>query len=395
MQSWYAVIGQDIEVERLHLAALGERAIDRRTRQGRGGTGQADPSLARMLDQGSEAASLEAMSQQATPNTRAGGISEAVELLRQVEASDIQSETLERIEEAVDRLCRSYSSGPPDAVRGAARRLLRQIAVLLRRQLTLGQRRRLLVAAGWLSLLTSALQFDLGDRDAAEAMRQTAYQLGRHAGHHEIVAWAFETEAWFGVCDGRYREAVDLARAGQGFAGRATSATVQLAVQEARAWARRGDKAEVRGAMRRAGAALRRLPRPAHPEHHFVFDPSKLLFYTATCFVRVGDAERAEEYAREVIERSDGPPGVARWPRRLITARLDLGLALTQLDRPDEAGYVGEVALASDSVVASNLWQAGELDAAFMREYATLPEAQDFHERYLSARRMVLAVGQR
>ena len=27
--------------------------------------------------------------------------------------------------------------------------------------------------------------------------------------------------------------------------------------------------------------------------------------------------------------------------------------------------------------------------------YATLPEAQDFHERYLSARRTVLGVGQR
>jgi len=214
------------------------------------------------------------------------------------------------------------------------------------------------------------LQFDVGHRAAADAMRETAYKLGRHADHHEIIAWAFETGAWFGVCDGRYREAVDLARAGQGFAGRATSATVQLAVQEARAWARRGDKAEVRGALRRASTALRRLPRPAHPEHHFVFDPGKLLLYTATCFVRVGDAERAEEYAREVIAQS------TQWPRRLITARLDL-------------------ALASDSVVASNLWQASELDAAFMREYATLPEAKDFHERYLSARRAVLGAGQR
>jgi hypothetical protein len=32
----------------------------------------------------------------------------------------------------------------------------------------------------------------------------------------------------------------------------------------------------------------------AHPAN-----PAKLLFYTATCFVRVGDAERAEDYARE------------------------------------------------------------------------------------------------
>jgi hypothetical protein len=178
------------------------------------------------------------------------------------------------------------------------------------------------------------------------------------------------------ICDGRYREAVDFARAGQGFAGRATSASVQLAVQEARAWARCGDKAEVRDAMRRASTALRRLPRPAHPEHHFVFDPAKLVFYMATCSVRVGDADRAEAYAREVIAQSAGPSGVARWPRRLITARMDLGLALTQLNRPDEACYVGSLALASNSLVASNLWQASELDAKLVGEYASLPEAQ-------------------
>jgi hypothetical protein len=173
---------------------------------------------------------------------------------------------------------RSYSSSPPGEVRQEARRLLRRITVLLGGRLTLQQRRQLLVAAGWLSLLASALHYDVGDRAAAEATREVALQLGRQASHQEILAWAFEAQAWFAVCDGRYGEAVDFARAGQGFAGRATSAAVQLAVQEARAWARRGDKAAVRDAMRRASAALRRLPRPSHPEHHFVFDPDKLLF---------------------------------------------------------------------------------------------------------------------
>jgi hypothetical protein len=323
------------------------------------------------------------------PGSQQSGGVEVLDLLRQVEESDLDSETLERIDRAVDGLCRSYSSGPPGEVRGEARRLLRHVTQLLGGRLTLQQRRQLLVAAGWLSLLASALHFDVGDRAAAEATRELAFHLGRQAGHHEIMAWTFETAAWFAVCDGRYREAVDFARAGQGFAGRATSASVQLALQEARAWARCGDKAEVRDAMRRASTALRRLPRPAHPEHHFVFDPAKLVFYMATCSVRVGDADRAEDYAREVIAQSAGPSGVARWPRRLITARMDLGLALRQLNRPDEACYVGSLALASNSLVASNLWQASELDAKLVGEYASLPEAQQFHEQYLSARRSI------
>jgi hypothetical protein len=99
--------------------------------------------------------------------------------------------------------------------------------------------------------------------------------------------------------------------------------------------------------------------------------------------------QRAEDYAREVIARSDGRQGGARWPRRLLTARMDLALALTQLDRPDEVVHVGGLALASDSLVASNLWQVSELDAALMRDYPTLPEAQDLHDRYLSARRSI------
>jgi hypothetical protein len=65
------------------------------------------------------------MSHQARPVTDASGVSEAFELLRQVEASDVHAETLERIDHAVDRLCRSYSSRPPGEVRRSSRQLLR------------------------------------------------------------------------------------------------------------------------------------------------------------------------------------------------------------------------------------------------------------------------------
>jgi hypothetical protein len=47
-------------------------------------------------------------------------------------------------------------------------------------------------------------------------------------------------------------------------------------LHEARAWSRLGNRREAEDALRRGGTALARLPVAGHPEHHFVFDPSKL-----------------------------------------------------------------------------------------------------------------------
>ena len=222
MTRWYAVIGRDAEVERLYLAALGQRGLDRRARRGASRTRHDRATLAAApvevarLDDGpstepdATAPTLAATDMTAArlladaagaPATTGDGLGEAVDLLRQIEASDLAPETLERVDRAVDRLCRSYSSSPPGEVRQEARRLLRRITLLLGGRLTLQQRRQLLVAAGWLSLLASALHYDVGDRAAADAAREVALQLGRQASHQEIMAWAFEAQAWFAVCD--------------------------------------------------------------------------------------------------------------------------------------------------------------------------------------------------
>jgi len=62
------------------------------------------------------------MSHQARPDTEASGVSEAFELLRQIEASDVHAETLERIDYAVDRLCRSDPKIPGAWAGGSTRR---------------------------------------------------------------------------------------------------------------------------------------------------------------------------------------------------------------------------------------------------------------------------------
>lgn len=55
---------------------------------------------------------------------------------------------------------------------------------------TLRQHRELLVDAGWLFLLNACVQYDRGQREAANLSKAAALRIGREAGHGEILAWA-------------------------------------------------------------------------------------------------------------------------------------------------------------------------------------------------------------
>jgi hypothetical protein len=61
--------------------------------------------------------------------------------------------------------------------------------------------------------------------------------------------------------------------------------------------------------MRRAAGALASQPVPSNPEHHFVFDPPKLSFYAATCYTWLGELDRAEEHAHDVVSQCLEIPG--------------------------------------------------------------------------------------
>jgi len=142
------------------------------------------------------------------------GAVEAMELARYAAVPGVGSGTLESIDRAVDRLCRDYPNTMPALLAPRVQRKLRYIRQLLAGRLTLAEHRHLVVASGWLSLLLACLQFDLGDREAAEATRDAALQLGREGGHEEIMGWSFELLAWFALVDGNYRDTINLAEAG-------------------------------------------------------------------------------------------------------------------------------------------------------------------------------------
>jgi len=185
---------------------------------------------------------------------------EAMELARLAEASDVGADALASVERAVERLRGAAASAPPGSLLPAVRAQRRYVGGLLDGRLTVAQRRRLLAAAGWLSVVLARLHFEAGERDAAEASRDAALRLARQAGNAELVAWVLEAGAWWALVDGRLREAVDLARAGQDRAPPASSAAVQLALHEAQAWRQLGDPAEAEGALRQAALLRGMLP---------------------------------------------------------------------------------------------------------------------------------------
>jgi hypothetical protein len=191
---------------------------------------------------------------------RPDAVVEAMELARRAEASDVGADALASVERTVERLRRDAAGGPPATLLPAVRAQRRYVARLLDGRLTLGQRRRLLAAAGWLSLVLARLDFEAGDRDAAEASRDAALRLARQAGNAELVAWVHEAGAWWALVDGHPREAVRLSRAGQDRAPPASAAAVQLALHEAQAWRQLGDPGEAAGALRQAALLRAMLP---------------------------------------------------------------------------------------------------------------------------------------
>src|SRR5271165_4202296 len=178
-------------------------------------SGKARPSaeLAEALDERLEAGgTLRALAPTGDDSAIADEIA-ALDLVRQAEASQVGSGTVERLELAVDDLAMAYPGIPSAVLLDRVRGYLGYVSRLLDAKTTLAEHRRLLVVGGWLSLLAATTLIDLHRDRAAAAHLRTATQLARETGHAEIAAWCLETQAWQLLTAGDYRRAVDISRA--------------------------------------------------------------------------------------------------------------------------------------------------------------------------------------
>jgi len=312
---------------------------------------------------------------------------DTMDLAGMVTASDLGQSTLDTLQEAADLLCRAYPSAPAPELRARVKQRLRYVARLLSGRTTLRQHRELVVTAGWLSLLLGCLHYDLGEREEAEAARQAAYHAGMQAGHGEIIAWSCELAAWFALTEGRYQDVVGYADAGQQHAG-LTNAMVQLVLQQARGLARLGEQGQVRASLDRGAKLLEQLPRAEHPEHHFVFDHTKWIFYAATCYTWLGDDEPAEEHAREIIAYHQRPDGTSNAPMRTANSHMDLAVICARRGDLDEAIDHGLSAFSFErKTEASLLSRAADLDRILGERYPREQLADEFRQRYIEERR--------
>ena len=175
-----------------------------------------------------------------------------------------------------------------------------RITSLQGQRLTLKQHREILVLAGWVALLVGCVEYDMGDRHAAETTRQAAVSLGAEADHAEIMAWGHEMRAWINLTSGDYNGVVAAARNGTDITPH-HSVAVQLFAQEAKAWARIGDRRQTELALDRGRRLLEVLPYPENLDNHFVVDPTKFDFYAMDCYRMLAEDRMAENLADEVI----------------------------------------------------------------------------------------------
>ncbi|WP_328439401.1 XRE family transcriptional regulator [Streptomyces sp. NBC_00444] len=280
---------------------------------------------------------------------------ETLEIVSRLNRSEVDNTTLDALRITTDRLASEYPFMSSEQLLIEGRQWLRRVVELHTKSLTLAQHREVLALSGWLALLVGCVEYDTGDRHASESTRQAALSLATEADHAEVAGWAHEMRAWFALTTGDYRGVIAAARAGAETAAH-HGVAVQLAAQEAKAWARLGDRRQVEVALDKGRRMLEGMPHPENLDNHFVVDPAKFDFYAMDCYRLVGEDTLAEEVLR-VGTDFDGPIA-----RRCVTLKLASRRAL-EGDRQS---------------VPSLIITSRELAAEMRRRYAKEPEAQDY-----------------
>ncbi|GAB2468636.1 hypothetical protein GCM10027187_41040 [Streptosporangium sandarakinum] len=300
--------------------------------------------------------------------------SEARELTRRSEETDLGSSSIAYLKQVIDDYGRNYSRYGADELWQAAHRDRRHIAELLGLRMTLSQRRELYVAVAWLSLTLAWTSHDRGDIRAALAYAADARHHADEAGHAEAVAWTWDVEATTWLYDDQPERALDAARRGAALAPAESAAQTRLVGQLARIHARLGHVDAACAALQVLGAQAER--HPLHQPGLFAADSVRAWSVAATSNLWLGRYEQARSYASQALEVYEQEPQISP-TRRAITA-LDLGIACARLGDADQAVAHGLAAISTQRYAAAIVTRGSALGATLERIYPSAAVVGEF-----------------
>lgn len=331
-------------------------------------------------------ASLLLSGQDSIPDTddlESGEDADIMLMLQEADRSDIGAGTIESLYTIFDKLCRDYPSSPAPEIQQRLKRLYSRMMRLRQGRMTFAQHKELIALSGWVTALLACVDWDMNEREAAETARAATLRFAKEIEHSELIAWSYEIQAWFALTEGRYSDVTSIAKAAQNIGGE-NSAIVQLIMQEARGWARLGNRQAAESAIERAYSLLQKLPAINYPRH-FIFDSTKFPFYVASCYQWLGEYDKAEEYAMQVIRKCESNGTTARSPMRLAEVHIILGLVHANRGDLQEAVDSGLKALTYERKSGPSLLiRAAELNATIAERFPGAPQAAEFDEKLRS-----------
>ena len=317
---------------------------------------------------------------QFAPEPESGEDADIILMLAEADRTDIGPGTIESLYTIFDKLCRDYPSDPAPELQHKLKRLYARMMRLRQGRMTFAQHRELIALSGWVTALIACVDWDMNEREAAEAARAATFRFAKEIGHAELTAWSYELQAWFALTEGRYSDVTSIAKAAQTIGGE-NSAIVQLVMQEARGLSRLGSRKAAESAIERGYSLLQRLPATYYPRH-FIYDRTKFPFYVASCYQWLGDDAKAEDFANQVFKECEANGTALRSPMRLADVHITLGVIHVQ--RGDLGGAVesGSQALTYQRKSGPSLLiRANELNSAINEKFPGAHEANDFDER--------------
>lgn len=244
------------------------------------------------------------------------GLAQATERIRWLRASNVDEETILRLDGLIERYAETYEEAGAGSLYRVVLRQREAVDELLRGHHSAAQRAKLFLLAGKLSVILAHLAFDLGRESLAETYCVEAWTLAELAGDRDLLAYVRGTQSFVAYYRQEYREALLLAHDGARYAGDRPAA-VRVAVQEARAQARLGDPSGVDQAVERAFVLRRDLDEPDTPTPFLSFAPydtSRIAGNAATAYLSLGQADKVRHYtavALPVLKANNARAGQA------------------------------------------------------------------------------------